>query len=81
MHSINALTFHLLSPEDQAAFRAENPPPVRPKPDKPAKKRRVRSCVDLDDELRLEEIAAKGLDTNKRWFRCTAGHGQHCCVK
>lgn len=35
------------------------------------------SCMDHDDELLAGEIAAKGLNPNKRWYRCTAEHGQH----
>lgn len=73
---VTILTFHLLSPAEQAAFRAEHPPKARIVNEQKLKrmrKPRVPSCADLDDELLAAEIAAKGLDTRRRWVACKTG--------
>lgn len=70
------LTFHLLSPAEQAAFRAAHPPKARVANEQNLKRMwrpRVPSCADLDDELLTAEIAAKGLDTRRRWVACKTG--------
>lgn len=93
---VDALNFHLLSPEEQAAFRLANPPPVvthhrRKKavitglepPPAPAQ------CIHLGKALSHEQAARLELGTVRTWQPCAKGHGEKgkpagyvaCCLK